>query len=177
MVAGVCFFGKTISAETDQSVHDGPIYCSYMAICLELTAMAGACEADEISRDFLLSSYTSPLCLDVIRRNDTKRAKEVFKAYRPHWTDEQFAAAEILVSGVEYATLVSAGEPVPFEMKISNALHNILGIYGIPEEIREMKINKVFAKDYRKIGLKALADFKLYVAEANDEAILNLLKR
>jgi hypothetical protein len=101
----------------------------------------------------------------------------VFRPYRPDWTDEQFAAAEILVSGVEYATMMVAGDPVSFEMRISGALHNILGAFGIPKEMRDAKIKKVFAMDYRNIGKRALMDFKEYVPKTNDQAFHDLLKR
>ena len=150
---------------------------SIMAICLELTTMASACEDDAVIRDFFLSTYSSPMCLDIIRRNDTARAKRVFGAYRPDWTDEQFAEAEILVSGIEYATLMTAGAPVPLETRISGALQNILGIYGIPEETRNLKLQKVFGMDYKNLCHRVLREFKEYVAKTNDETFLALIKR
>ncbi len=148
---------------------------SILAICLELTAMTGACEDDEIIKDFLISSYASPICLSVIRRNDVERAKKVFGIYRPDWTDEQYAEAEILVSGIEFATLMTAGDPVPFEMRISGAINNILGIYGVPVDVRETKLKKVFAKDYRNIGKRVISDFKNYVAGANEQSFRDIL--
>lgn len=150
---------------------------SVLAICLELTAMASACESDETIKDFFLSAYSSPLSLDIIRKNDAKRAKEVFGSYRPDWTDEQFAEAEILVSGIEYATLMTAGDPVPLETRIAGALNNILGIYGVPEETRQIKLQKVFAMDYITLGKRVLDEFKQYVTDANDEAFQALIKR
>ncbi len=159
----------------EQEANDG--ISSIMAICLELTSMASACESDETIKDFFLSSYSSPLCLDIIRKNDTKRAKEVFDVYRPDWTDEQFAEAEILVSGIEHATLMVAGDPVPLETRITGALNSILAIYGVPEEIRKMKIQKVFALDYMSLGKRVLEEFREYVANANDEAFQALIKR
>ena len=159
----------------EQEANDG--ISSVLAICLELTAMASACESDETIKDFFLSAYSSPLSLDIIRKNDAKRAKEVFGSYRPDWTDEQFAEAEILVSGIEYATLMTAGDPVPLETRIAGALNNILGIYGVPEEIRQIKLQKVFAMDYITLGKRVLDEFKQYVTDANDEAFQALIKR
>ena len=150
---------------------------SILAICLELTAMAGACEDDPVIRDFFISSYTSPICLEIIRQNDAKRAKKVFRDYRPDWTDTQFLEAELLVSGIEYATLMTTATYIPFETRISGALNNILGIYGIPEEIRNVKLKKVFAMDYRNIGKQAIAEFKEFVSNANQQALHQLLKR
>ncbi len=159
----------------EQEANDG--ISSVMAICLELTAMASACESDETIKDFFLSAYSSPLCLDIIRRNDARRAKEVFGAYCPDWTDEKFAEAEILVSGIEYATLMVAGEPVTLESRITGALNYILSIFGVPEETRKAKIQKVFALDYMSLGKRILEEFREYVANANDEAFYALIKR
>lgn len=150
---------------------------SIMAICLELTSMASAGEDDEVIRDFFVSAYTSPVCLAIIRRNDTERAKKVFRDYRPDWTHEQFAEAEILVSGIEYATLMTAGDPVSLENRITGALHSILGFYGIPEELRKTKIQKVFSIDHKTLGKRVLREFKEYVEQANEQALLELLKR
>ena len=163
------FHWRQMEREADEGIS------SILAICLELAAMAGACEEDPIIKDFLISSYTSPLCLAVIRKNDARRAKEVFASYRPDWTDEQYAEAELLVSGIEYATLMSAGEPISIETRVVGALHNILGIYGIPEDVRKTKIAKVFAMDYRSIGRNAILEFQRFVSKTNDRALRDLL--
>lgn len=158
----------------DEEAQEG--YSSVMAICLELTAMAVMCEEDEIAKDFYLASYSSPIALATIRKNDAKRAMEVFRSYRPEWTETDFAEAEILVSGIEYATLMTTDDGVPLEKRIAGALGNILGIYGVPAEIRDKKIARVLALDYRAIGRRALKEFKEYVQQANEQAFLDLLK-
>ena len=150
---------------------------SIMALCLELTSMVSASEDDAMIKDFFLSAYSSPMCLEIIRRNDTDRAKKVFASYRPDWTDEQFAEAEILCSGIEYATLMTTNDSVSLETRISGALNNILGIYGISQELRDTKIRKVFAMEYRNLGKQVLMEFKEYVQQANEDALLDLLKR
>jgi len=71
---------------------------------------------------------------------------------------------------------MTTGDPVALETRVSGALHNILGIFGIPEEVRRSKIQRVFALDYRKLGRQTLTDFRNYVAAANDQAFLDLLK-
>ncbi len=165
------FQWKMMEREAD----DG--YSSVMAVCLELMAMAAVCEEDSAARDMYFSAYTSSLCLDILRRNDTDRAKEVFAAYRPEWKDEQFAEAELLVSGIEYATLTATKGTVPLETRIAGALNQILSIYGVPAEVREMKIARVLKMDYRTISRRILAEFKGYVYEANEQALIDLLKR
>ena len=159
----------------EKEVDDG--YSSVMAICLELAYIVSSAEEDEIMNDFILSAYRSSVCLDIIRRNDCNRAKEIFGSHRPDWTDEQYAEAEILVSGIEYATVMAAGAAVPIETRIAGALHNILGIYGIPEEVRKQKIEKVFKTNYKEDTKRILEDFKEYVKKANEQAFSDLLKR
>jgi len=154
------FQWKRMEEEADEG------YSSIIAICLELTSMVSACESDPVIRDFFLSAYSSPVCLEIIRRNDADRSRKVFGAYRPDWTEEQFAEAEILCSGIEYATLMPAGDPVTMETRISGALNNILGIFGIPEETRQVKIKKVFAMDFRNLGKRVLQEFREYVEQA-----------
>ena len=165
------FQWKRMEEEADEGIS------SVLAICLELTSMASACEAAPVIKDFFLSAYSSPMCLEIIRRNDTDRSKKVFGAFRPDWTEEQFAEAEILCSGIEYATLMTANDPVSLETRISGALNQILSIYGVPEEMRQTKIKKVFAMDYRNLGKRVLEEFKEYVEQANEQALLELLKR
>ena len=159
----------------EEDANDG--ISSVMAICLELASMAGASEEEPVIKDFFISAYTSPMCLGIIRRNDAERAKKVFGEYCADWTDEQFAEAEILCSGIEYATLMTTDDTIPLETRISGALDNILRIFNVPVEVRKTKIQRVLAMDHRSLGKRALREFREYVEQANEEAFLNLLKR
>ena len=150
---------------------------SVMAICLELLTIASACEQDEVTKDFFISTYTSPLCLEIIRRNDMKRAKEVFKEYCPDWTDDRFAEAETLVSGIEYGTLQQTESSATLELRISGALELILTIYNVPAAERKRMIEMVLSMDYKALGLRVLEDFRKYVDETTEQALHDLLKR
>lgn len=141
---------------------------SLLSICLELMSMAAACEESEVAKDFFVSTYQSPKCLEIIHNNDTARAKEVFAEFCPDWSDEQFREAEILVAGIEYATLNAIDRTVSLETRISGALNAIMMIYNVPEDIRKIKINKVLAIDYRSIGKRIFKEFRGYVEKANE---------
>lgn len=165
LVHRLCDFQfKIMEAEAEEGLS------SVMAVCLEIATMAAICEEDEIARDFYLAAYSSPLSLGIIRENDTERAKLVFKDYCSHWSHEQFAEAEILVSGIEHAILQPAGEAVPLEARIAGAIDVILSIFSVPEELRKTKIERVLSMDYRRIGRRILKEFKEYVEKANEEA-------
>lgn len=153
----------------EKEADDG--YSSVMALCLELTAMAAICETDPAAKDFYISAYTSPMCLEIIRKNNTERAKNVFKEYCPDWTDEQFAEAELLVSGIEYATLVTVGDPISLETRIAGALNNILQIYRVPEEVRKTKIRRVLEMDYYGIANRMLAELKQFLEDTNEQML------
>ena len=162
LVEMLCEFQwKMIEDEADDGIS------SLLAVCLELMTMAAACEESEVAKDFFVSTYQSPKCLEIIHNNDTARAKEVFAEYCPDWTDEQFREAEILVAGIEHATLNAIDKTVPLETRISGALNAIMTIYNVPEEIRRIKIEKVLAMDYRSIGKRIFNEFKEYVEKEN----------
>ena len=67
---------------------------SLLAVCLELATMASMVEESEIARDLFQSAYSSPMCLEIIRRNDTQRSRHLYKEYCPDWSEEQFVEAQ-----------------------------------------------------------------------------------
>lgn len=152
-------------------------YSSIMALCLELLTIASACEQDEVAKDFFLSTYRSELCMDLIRKNDKERAKEIFKEYCTDWTDEYFEEAETLVSGIEYATIFTTSESAPLEVRVGGALKTILSIYNVPKEVRDQKVHKALSMDYKSLGLDTLKKFRKYVDKSTEQALFNLLKR
>ncbi|MEE1012276.1 MAG: TetR/AcrR family transcriptional regulator [Acutalibacteraceae bacterium] len=157
------FQWKLISAEIDDGTS------GLLAVCCELMVMAAACEGSDVAKDFFISAYQSPKCLEIIHNNDIARAKEIFAEYCSDWTDEQFREAEILVAGIEHATLNAIDKTVPLETRISGALNTIMMIYNIPEEIRRIKIDKVLAMDYHSLGKRIFKEFKEYVEQMNAE--------
>lgn len=171
LVEMLCSFqGNTMQS----MVHEDGI-TSLLAVCLELTTMASMCEDSEIAKDLFLSAYSSPMCLEIIRKNDTQRAMLVYREFCPEWSDQQYAEAEILVSGIEYATLMTTCNAVPLETRITGALNNIMMIFNVPEQIRKQKIGKVLAMDYRTLGGQVLENFKQFVAQTNEQTFEALL--
>ena len=164
LVEMLCKFQwKMISTE----INDGT--SSLLAVCCELMVMAAACEGSDVAKDFFISTYQSPKCLEIIHNNDIARSKEIFAEYCSEWTDEQFREAEILVAGIEYATLKAIDKTVPLETRISGALNTIMTIYNVPEEIRKIKIDKVLAMDCHSLGKRIFKEFKEYVEQTVNE--------
>ena len=152
-------------------------YSSVMAVCLELLTIASACEQDAVAKDFFLSTYRSELCMELIRRSDKERAKEVFKEYCTDWPEEYFSEAETLVSGIEYAVFFTTSDSAPLEIRVGGALKTILSIYNVPKELRDEKIRKVLSMNYKKLGLDTLKKFREYVDQTTEQALFDLLKR
>lgn len=149
---------------------------SLMALCLELTAMAAACEENDIARDFYLSTYTHPITLDIIRRNDARRAKQVFGSlYCQNWREHNFKEAETLVSGIEYATLMTTESSAALDVRIAGALQAVMLIYNVPEETRRIKLDKVLAMDYRSIGRSILEGFIEYTEQIDEDHLEEIL--
>ena len=146
-----------------------------LAYCLELTAMAAISEEDEKMRDFYISAYSHPMTLNTIRTNDVEKFRKVFSEYCSDWSDEKMYETECIISGIEYATLMTTGQDVSLPNRIEGALNSIMLLFGVPENLRNAKLKKVLAMDYRAIGKKLLKDFKQYVKEENDKAIDNML--
>ncbi|MBQ4091141.1 MAG: TetR/AcrR family transcriptional regulator [Clostridia bacterium] len=149
---------------------------SLLSYCLELTSIAAACEQDEVTKDFFASSYSSPMILQLIRENDTEKTKRIFADFRPEWKDEDWRATENIVSGIEYATIMTCEADTPLDMQIERALDSILMLYGVPLELRRQKIEKVLKLDYRGIGARILRGFKEYIDRVNEENLERSVK-
>lgn len=148
---------------------------SMLAYCLELTTMAAVAEENEAMRDFFLSSYSHPLTLDTIRKNDTEKIKKIFGEYCRDWTERQFIEAEDIVSGIEYAALMATEHSADLPTRIAGSLNTILTIFGVPEELRKTKVAKALGMDYRAVGRRLLAEFREYTRQEHQKAIDEML--
>ena len=50
-------------------------------------------------------------------------------------------------------------------------------LYGVPQELRKMKIEKVLAMDYRALGRRILAGFKEYIEKVNEQNLKNAVQK
>ena len=176
LVEMMCTFQQNL---IEKEIGDG--LPSVTAVCLEMAVMVALCQDNPVARDFYITSYVGERCLEVIQRNDAERAKRIFGAYRPEWTEADFAVAETIVPGVEYATLRATVCSMDLEKRISRALEVILTTYGVPEDLRKQNIEKVLAMNYRQIAKRVFVEFKDYVAQTTEhkleEIIPNIYRR
>lgn len=171
LVTMMCDFQwKLIEDATDEGKS------SLLSYCLEVATMVAISEENEQMHDFYVSAYSHPITLENIRANDVEKMRQVFGQFCPDWTEEQFVEAEAIVSGIEYATLMTTKHSASLPVRVEGALDAIMKVFNVPEEIRKMKVQKVLAMDYRAIGRRVLEDFYSYVSKANEKAIADLLQ-
>ena len=152
---------------TEQTAKEGT--SSLLAYCLELTVMAAACSESYVARDLYTSAYVSPMTLELVRKYDTEKTRAVFGEFRPDWDYSEWRATENIVSGIEYATITTREENTPLEKQIEKTLDSIMFLYGVPEEIRQRKIEKVLSVDYRALGRRIMGDFIAYIENISEE--------
>ncbi len=170
LVSYLCSFQhELMEKEADEGVS------SVLAICLEISTMAAVCEEDSAAKDLYISAYQSPLSLEVIRKNDIERAKSVFSQYCESWNDNDYKKAETVVSGIEYSTFVTTPSSPVLEERVKGAVKGILSVYNVPEEIINVKIQKVLSIDYRALGKRIMGEFKRYVDKLNEDALRDLV--
>jgi hypothetical protein len=57
------------------------------------------------------------------------------------------------------------------DVRVAGTLNAIMLLFGVPEETRKLKVEKILAMDYRGIGRKILAEFMQYAEETTEHAI------
>jgi len=166
LVDELCRFQSELMAN---EINEG--YTSMLAYCLELASIAAICEESAVAKDFYVATYTHEKTLEIVRNNDCERAKQIFSQYCPGWSDSKWRETENIVSGIEYATIMTREENTPLDVQIESTLDAILMLYNVPSQMREEKIKKVLSRDYRKISRTVLEQFRDYVNQTHEEAL------
>ena len=145
---------------------------SLLALCIEFATNAAIAEESKAMRDIYIASYTHPMPLAIIRENDTKKTQQIFAEFNPDWTEEQYMVMENLYSAIEYGMFSSTGqEGISLDMRVACGLDAAMRLYNVPEALRNQKIEKIIAMDYRSFGRKILSDFKDYITAVNWQAV------
>lgn len=145
------------------------------AACLETAAMAAICEENEVAKDFYLSSYTQAIPLEIIRKNDARRAKIIYAETCKEWDDGRFAEMQSIVSGIEYGLFMVTDSSAPMERRVEDALRAVMSVYQVPISEQDETLKKVFSMDYRGIGRRILKEFIDYVEKSNANAVAKVV--
>ena len=141
-----------------------------LAYLYELVLIAFVCEENPNIKDLILAVYTHSMSMAIVREYDTKRAKIIFDKYCPEWTDTDYVLAENVVSGIEYAMLITENtENITFEQRVTSALDTVMKVYEVPMEYRKQLIADVMSMDYRRKGSSVFETFSSFVKEKMKE--------
>lgn len=166
LVRELCKFQTQIeeSEKNNDNDDDESLIISYL---LELVMFASVCMKNPNISDLIISAYTHSMSVEIIRKNDTRRAMKVFGKYRPQWTEVDFIMAENIVFGIEYSMFVTENtEIITFEQRVSSCIDAIMKIYEVPKEVREKIINHILSTDYKKEGDMVFDRFCGYLKNA-----------
>ena len=130
----------------------------------ELMVIAAVYEENPNVKDLVTAAYTHSMSLEVIRRYDSQKAVERFGKYCEGWTQKDYIKAESIVSGIEYAMLMTEHtQGISLEERVSSALYAIMMIYQVPEEEGKVFVEQVLAMDYHNIGRNVFDMFCEYI--------------
>lgn len=131
----------------------------------ELAMFASVCRDNPNIKDLIVSAYTRPMSLQVIREADTKRAMEIFGKYCPGWKETDYVQTENVVSGMEYAMFMTENtDLLTFEQRIYGSMDAIMKVYEIPKDIRDSLLTKIMKLDYSSMGNQVFDEFCNYIA-------------
>ena len=136
--------------------------------------VATACAENEIARDFFVATFQSEICRNYLRDNHVERAKRILAKQMQGCTDEQFHEAEILVMGLQYATVIASDADVTLKARVRGALNQILSIYNVDEETRKNEIEEVLTIDENEISKRVLNGFKNFVKKENEHTLAEM---
>lgn len=161
LIRELCVFQHQTEEQKDRTE-----YSPLGVYFFELAMFAFVCEENPNIRDLIIAAYTHALSLEIIRANDAKRAMGIFGEFCPDWTEEEFAQAENVVSGIEYAMFRTENTyRISFEQRVTSSIDAIMKIYEVPKEVRQSVIAEVMAADYRGKGSRVFEDFSQYVED------------
>ncbi len=146
------------------------------SICMEMMTVATGCEQSEIARDFFSAVFESEMCRNYLRKNHVERAKTIFAKECEGWTDQDFEQAELMVMGLQYATITANDADIPMKVKISGALNTVLDIYQVDEATRKTEIEKVMNIDYKGTTKQVIEAFIGFVSRTSNEALEEMKK-
>ena len=129
------------------------IYATETAIQITLT------ELNENLRDIYIEAYTREITLDYIQKATTKELKEIFGAYQPELTEEDFYALEFGTAGLMRGYMANpCTEDFTLEQKLNTFLTLALRCYKVPEGEIDKVIAYIAGMDMRKLAQLVMED-------------------
>ena len=143
-------FGSQFAAAravTEAGLAPAYIYAVETAIQLTLT------ELNENLREIYIEAYTHREASAYIFRETAKELHEIFGAYQPELTCQDFYSLEIGTAGIMYSYMAyPCDEHITLEKKIESFLSISLSAYKVPEQEQKEIAEFITGLDIRKIS-------------------------
>lgn len=140
-------------AENGQAMELPPVYVYAMETSIQL-AIA---DLNENIRECYLEAYTYPESMEYIQRRTAGRLHQIFGAYQPQLTVDDFYVLDFGSAGMMRGYMANpVTEAVPLERKVQSFLMQALRAYKVPEEQVEQVLAFVDGIDIRSQALQVM---------------------
>ena len=132
-----------------------PVYVYAIETAIQITLT----ELNENLRDIYIEAYTRESTLDYIQKETAKELKEIFGAYQPELTEEDFYALEFGTAGLMRGYMANpCTEDFTLEQKLNTFLTLALRCYKVPEEEIDKVLAYIAGMDMRKLAQLVMED-------------------
>ena len=132
-----------------------PVYVYAIETAIQITLT----ELNENLRDIYIEAYTRESTLDYIQKETAKELKEIFGAYQPELTEEDFYALEFGTAGLMRGYMANpCAEDFTLEQKLNTFLTLALRCYKVPEEEIDKVLAYIAGLDMRKLAQLVMED-------------------
>ena len=129
------------------------VYATETAIQLTLT------ELNENLRDIYIEAYTRESTLDYIQTETAKKLDEIFGAYQPELTEQDFYQLEFGTAGLMRGYMANpCTEGFTLEQKLSTFLTLALRCCKVPEDEIEKVLSYIAGLDIRKLAQSVMEE-------------------
>ena len=129
------------------------VYAAETAIQITLT------ELNENLRDIYLEAYTGERTLDYIQKATAKELKEIFGAYQPELTEQDFYSLELGTAGLMRGYMANpCTEEFTLEQKLNAFLALALRCYKVPEDEIAKVLSYIAGLDIRKLARSVMEE-------------------
>ena len=132
-----------------------PVYVYAIETAIQITLT----ELNENLRDIYIEAYTRETTLDYIQKETAKELKEIFGAYQPELTEEDFYALEFGTAGLMRGYMANpCTEDFSLEQKLNTFLTLALRCYKVTEEEIDKVLAYIAGLDMRKLAQLVMED-------------------
>ncbi|MDO4487175.1 MAG: TetR/AcrR family transcriptional regulator [Bacillota bacterium] len=149
------FENQFSTAKDAASIKLSPVYTYAVETAIQITLT----ELNENLRDIYLEAYTLESTLDYIQKETAKELKEIFGAYQPELTEQDFHELEFGTAGLMRGYMANpCTENFTLERKLNKFLTLALRGYKVPEDEIEKVLSYIAGLDIRNLAQSVMEE-------------------